>query len=49
MARILIAEDSPDYRELLYHFLESAGYAVTEAKDGAQALEAVRQNRFDLI
>ena len=49
MAKILVVEDSPDYRELLLNFLENAGYMVTAAKDGAQALEAVKQQAFDLI
>lgn len=49
MANILIVEDSLDYRELLLNFLGSVGYHVTAAKDGVQAMEAVKQGSFDLI
>ncbi len=49
MAKILIVEDHPDYRELLVQFLNDAGYAVSAADDGAQALEAVKQCAPDLI
>ncbi|MDP4092133.1 MAG: response regulator transcription factor [Bacillota bacterium] len=49
MAHILIVEDNHDYRELLQNFLENAGHTVSVAEDGAEALEAVRNNKFDLI
>ena len=49
MAQILVIEDSPDYREVLQNFLESANYGVTVAKDGAETLMLTRQHNFDLI
>ncbi|MCL1965112.1 MAG: response regulator transcription factor [Firmicutes bacterium] len=49
MARILVVEDNPDYRELLQNFLESDHYTVAAACDGAQALRLVHQESFDLI
>lgn len=49
MAKILIAEDNSDYRELLLNFLGNAGYEVASAKDGAEALLAVSQDYYDLI
>ncbi|MDE7313214.1 MAG: response regulator transcription factor [Eubacterium sp.] len=49
MAKILIVEDSQDYLELLYHFLESAGYEVTAVRDGVRAVEAVEQCAYDLV
>ncbi len=49
MAHILIVEDSPDYRELLSNFLDGAGYRVSVAADGAKAVQAVKQQEFDLI
>lgn len=49
MEKILVVEDSPDYRELLCNFLENAGYSVIAAKDGAQAMDLVGQERPDLI
>ena len=39
---ILIAEDFDDNRELLRMILESGGYAIREARDGREALAAVR-------
>jgi diguanylate cyclase (GGDEF)-like protein len=46
---ILIADDEPDLRDILRTVLESAGFSVTEAPDGAQALSAVRQQPPDLL
>jgi two-component system cell cycle sensor histidine kinase/response regulator CckA len=36
---ILLAEDEKDVREVAREFLELSGYAVIEAKDGAEAIE----------
>ncbi len=49
MAQILVVEDNPDYRELLQNFLESAGYLVTIAEDGVEALVIAKQQAFDLV
>ncbi len=49
MAKILIAEDSRDYSELLVNFLESAGYEVTAVRDGVHAVLAAKQRAFDLV
>jgi len=38
---ILLAEDEQDVREVAREFLESGGYTVIEAHDGAEALELV--------
>ena len=48
-ARILIAEDDPNIRLGLVATLESDGYAVTAAGDGAQALKLYPQQKFDLV
>jgi CheY-like chemotaxis protein len=48
-ARILIAEDYDDNRELLRLMLESAGYQVRETRDGRELLEAARSEPFDLV
>jgi CheY-like chemotaxis protein len=47
-ARILIAEDYADNRELLRRILEAAGYDVREARDGRECLVAARAEPFDL-
>jgi DNA-binding response OmpR family regulator len=48
-AKILIAEDDPNIRQGLLATLESDGYAVVAASDGAQALRMFPQERFDLV
>ena len=48
-ARILIAEDDPNIRLGLIATLESDGYAVVAAADGAQALRMFPQEKFDLV
>lgn len=47
--RILVVDDEANIRTLLRQELEDAGYRVTEAADGAQALRQVRQALPDLI
>lgn len=48
-ARILIAEDDTPIRLGLIATLESEGYEVTAAADGAQALKLHPQGKFDLV
>lgn len=48
-ARILIAEDDPAIRVGLAATLESEGYDVTAAADGAQALRLFPQAKYDLV
>ncbi|WP_187355362.1 PAS domain S-box protein ['Paenibacillus yunnanensis' Narsing Rao et al. 2020] len=47
--RILVAEDHPVNQKLLLAVLEKRGYAADLAENGAQALEAAVQHRYDLI
>lgn len=47
--QILLAEDSITSRLLLKSILESAGYAVTTAVDGMEALALLRAGRFSLL
>ena len=49
MKKILIVEDDPDIQELLKNFLREAGYAVTLAGDGVEALERFGEGQFDLV
>ncbi|MBR5591409.1 MAG: response regulator [Kiritimatiellae bacterium] len=48
-ALILVVEDEEPIRLLITMNLESAGFRVAKAKDGFQALEAVRAQRPDLV
>ncbi|HEU5087796.1 MAG TPA: response regulator, partial [Roseiflexaceae bacterium] len=47
--RLLIADDSFATRELIRSILSSAGYDVTTAVDGFDALEKLRASDFDLV
>jgi two-component system cell cycle response regulator CpdR len=49
MASILLAEDDESLRRFLAAALERAGHAVTACGDGAEAYEALRVVRFDLL
>ena len=49
MQKILIVEDDFDIQELLLNFLQEAGYDVTVANDGVEALSVFTDNQFDLI
>jgi two-component system, chemotaxis family, sensor kinase CheA len=46
---VLVAEDSITSRTLLRNILESAGYVVRTAVDGADALATLRTEEFDLV
>jgi two-component system phosphate regulon response regulator PhoB len=48
-ARILVVEDEPDLRSLLDRSLEEAGYRVSLAEDGIEALEKAATEPLDLI
>lgn len=46
---VLVADDSITARSLLKNILESAGYKVTTAVDGMEALTALKTEKFDLV
>lgn len=48
-ARLLVVDDSFTTRELLRSILQSAGYDVTAAIDGADALDRLRSTAYDLV
>lgn len=48
-ARILVVEDDPQNLYLVKFLLERAGYEVSVASDGVQAVEVARQDAPDLI
>ncbi len=47
-ARILIVDDEPDLRTLLAHVLQNAGYEVKEASDGEEAINNLKNQKYDL-
>ena len=49
MANVLTVDDSVSLRKLVANTLASAGHQVTEANNGAEALEALKTRTFNLI
>ena len=49
MNQILIVDDEPKITRLVRDYLENAGFAVTVARDGREALMRARTERPDLI
>jgi len=49
LQKILVAEDSITSRTLLKNILETAGYVVTTAVDGADAYTKAKSEEFDLV
>jgi phosphate regulon transcriptional regulator PhoB len=47
--KILVADDEKDIVELVAYNLEREGFAVLRASDGRRALEAIRQDKPDLV
>ena len=47
--RVLIVDDSATVRKVLETTLSEAGYDVTEAENGQQALEYAQQSKYDLL
>lgn len=46
---ILIVDDDPHYRSLLRERLQNAGYLISEAADGVEAVEILRVESYDVI
>jgi two-component system chemotaxis sensor kinase CheA len=47
--RLLVVDDSITVRTLLQNILESSGYSVRTAPDGAAAFDALQTGSFDLV
>jgi two-component system chemotaxis response regulator CheY len=47
--RVLTVDDSQSIRQLVTFVLKSAGYAVDEARDGAEGLSKATAGQYDLI
>ena len=47
--RILMVEDSEDNRQIIRDLMESVGYDLIEAEDGAAAVAMATEHRPDLI
>ena len=49
MHKILIAEDDRELRQLFSHVLTKNGYTVKGVSDGQEALDAMKNDYFDII
>jgi two-component system cell cycle response regulator DivK len=49
MTKILVVEDNPMNMELVTFILAAGGIDVTQAFDGPEALEKIKDTHFDLI
>ncbi len=49
LAKILIAEDDGETRELLVDYLEQEGYDVVAVKDGEDALAVIHKQEVDVL
>ena len=49
MYRILVADDEENIREVIKEYAEFEGHQVSEACDGMQAVEMVKNNDYDII
>ena len=47
--RILVVDDDRNTRLMLQAALEGRGYQVTLAADGAEGLDQIRQNEFEVL
>lgn len=49
MARVLVVEDTPDFRQVMRDILQTAGHEVTEAENGKEAVRKMDAATFDLL
>jgi two-component system NtrC family sensor kinase len=47
--RLLIVDDEPGIRDVLEVVLSGSGYAVSTANNGAEAMNLIGANKFDLV
>ena len=49
MAKVLVVDDDPDFVKVTSKVLEKAGHEVVSAANGAKALQAMRQDRPNVV
>jgi CheY-like chemotaxis protein len=49
IANLMIVDDNEGVRHLVSRWLERAGFTVSQAKDGAEALEKIKQEPPDIV
>lgn len=48
-AHVLVVDDDPDTRSLVYEILDHEGYLVTLTPGGREAMKELSHNRYDLV
>lgn len=49
LGKVLVVDDEPDVRQLLYDFLSSRGYDVVLTAGGLQAIDVLEREKPDLV
>lgn len=49
MAKVLVADDEDTLRELIRFSLDADGHTVTAVKNGKEALDATRKEKYDVV
>lgn len=49
MAKLLIADDEANIREVVKEYADFEGYEIDEAEDGMEAVKMCRENDYDLV
>lgn len=49
MTRLLIVDDEADIREVVREYAEINGYEADEAADGMEALDKMRESKYDCV
>ncbi len=49
MTKVLVVEDTPSERELIYNYLTESGYMVTTASNGLEALQKIDEQMPDVV
>lgn len=49
MGKLMIVDDNEGVRHLVSRWLERAGFSVSQAKDGAEALDLIKKDPPDII
>ena len=47
--KVLLCEDNDDIRKILFMRLEVAGYRVTQARDGEEAMDSIKKEKPDIV
>lgn len=49
MYKVLFVDDEKDFREIVFDYMNAKGLDITVASSGKEAMEIIKQNKFDVI